>query len=195
MRLFVALDLPDTILKTLDTLTGRLKPAARIQWSTIPNLHITTKFIGEWPEERLVELKSALAAVPRRGAIPIRIEGLGWFPNPHSPRVFWAGVEVSHPPRQAHQSEEETTLQRLARETDEATSALGLPKEKRDFNPHLTLARIKTPVDLASLRQALARLDSVEFGEFRAESQFLYSSKLQPSGSVYTKLAEFPLSS
>jgi 2'-5' RNA ligase len=194
MRLFVALDLPDTILKTLDALSGRLKPAAPIQWSAAANLHITTKFIGEWPEERLEELKSALEAIPRRDAISIRIEGLGWFPNPHSPKVFWAGVHAERPDAHGRGSRE-AALEELAHETDHATATLGLPKETRDYHPHLTLARIKRPVDLAPLRQAVARIESVEFGEFEAQSQFLYSSKLSPSGSVYSKLAEFPLSS
>ena len=50
MRLFVALDLPDSILQTLEALLARLEPTARVHWSTAANLHITTKFIGEFPE-------------------------------------------------------------------------------------------------------------------------------------------------
>ena len=43
------------------------------------------------------------------------------------------------------------------------------------------------------LREAIAALDSLEFGSFEARSWFLYQSTLKPGGSVYTKLAEFPL--
>ncbi|HEY3740054.1 MAG TPA: RNA 2',3'-cyclic phosphodiesterase [Bryobacteraceae bacterium] len=182
MRLFVALDLPDTILKTLDALSRQLQPAARIGWSPVANLHITTKFIGNWPETRLAELKSALAAVPRAGAIRVQIEGLGWFPNPHSPRIFFAGIRAPH------------ALADLAHATDAATARLGVPSEAREFHPHLTLARIKEPLDLAGLRKAVANLPSVAFGEFEARSQFLYSSRPAPSGSIYERLEEFPLS-
>jgi len=182
MRLFVALDLPDFILNALDALVKQLKPTAPIHWSNISSLHITTKFIGEWPDARLPEMKSALASVPHPGALTIHIEDLGWFPGPQSPRVFWAGIRASG------------SLENLAHETDKATAALGVPAETRKFHPHLTLARIKQSTGLAALQQAIAKLDSLAFGEFTAQSQFLYQSKLGPSGSVYTKLAEFPLS-
>lgn len=176
MRLFVALDLPDSILQTLEALLARLEPTARVHWSAVGNLHITTKFIGEFPEARLQDLKQALQSISQRNPISIRVEGLGWFPNPHSPRVFWAGVRGGD------------SLQKLANETNQAAVGLGIPEETRDFHPHLTLARIKDRVDLAPLRQAVAQLDSVDFGAFEARSQFLYMSK----DSVYTKLEEFP---
>ena len=177
MRLFVALDLPDPILKTLVALMASLKPAASIQWTAAANLHITTKFIGEWPEERLGRLKSGLAALPRHGPIPVHVKDLGWFPSPHSARSFWAGV---HAP---------SALNTIAAASAKAAAELGLPTERRALHPHVTLARIKQPVDLAPLRQAVAALESVDFGAFEARSQFLYLSKL----SVYTKLEEFPL--
>lgn len=181
MRLFTGLDLPAEVVHNLERLIGRLRPTARIQWSPPANLHITTKFIGEWPEGRLEELKSALAALRPREAIAVRVRGVGFFPNPHSPRVFWCGIEAPG-------------LDVLAADTDNATSALGIASEARAFSPHLTLARIKSKADLQPLREAVAGLDSREFGEFEAPGFFLYRSTLKPTGSVYTKLAEFPLS-
>jgi 2'-5' RNA ligase len=181
MRLFTGLDLPAEVVHNLERLTGRLKPTAQIQWSPPANLHITTKFIGEWPEERLEKLKVALAAVRTREAIAVRIRRVGFFPNPHSPRVFWCGIGAPG-------------LDGLAVDTDNATSALGIAREARAFSPHLTLARIKGKVELQPLREAVAGLESLEFGEFEARSFFLYRSALKPTGSVYTKLAEFPLS-
>jgi len=53
MRLFTGLDLPADVVHNLEQLLQRLRPTARIHWSLAANLHITTKFIGEWPEERL----------------------------------------------------------------------------------------------------------------------------------------------
>src|ERR1035438_6714844 len=80
-----------------------------------------------------------------------------------------------------------------AADTDSATARLGIPREKRALSPHLTLARIKPPMELQPLHQAIAALPSLEFGGFEAGSFFLYHSTLRPAGSVYTKLAEFPL--
>jgi RNA 2',3'-cyclic 3'-phosphodiesterase len=181
MRLFTGIDLPIEVVTSLENLLVRLKPAASINWSPPENLHVTTKFIGEWPEDRLDEVKAALGVLPARPAIPIAIEKLGFFPNPHSPRVFWAGIHAGE------------ALAQLARETENALAPLGIAKEQRAFSPHLTLARIKTPGKQPALLQAVAQLPSLEFGAFEADRFFLYRSKTAPSGSVYTKLAEFPL--
>jgi len=181
MRLFTAIDLPSEIITNLEDLLRRLKPSAQINWSPPRNLHITTKFIGEWPEERLDELKAALAALPAREAISISVEKLGFFPNPHSPRVFWAGIHAG------------SGLAELARDTEQALAQLGIAPEQRAFSPHLTLARIKTPGKQPALLQAVAKLPSLDFGSFTADRFFLYQSRLAPTGSVYTMLAEFPL--
>jgi 2'-5' RNA ligase len=181
MRLFTGIPLPEQIKRNLEELLRRIRPAARIKWSTAANLHITTKFVGEWPDSRLDEIRGALGALPRSGEIPIAIRGLGWFPNPRAPRVFWAGVEA--PP----------ALAGLARATEDALAVLGVPVERRPFSPHLTLARIREPIPLDNLFRAVGGLASDEFGSFTAASFHLYQSELRPSGSVYTSLDEFRL--
>lgn len=179
MRLFTALDLPPEIVDRLGQLIARLKPAARIKWSPPANLHVTTKFIGEWPEERLDELKSALASIPSRPPIAVNIHGLGFAPNPKSPRNFWCGVVAPG-------------LAELAADIDAATAPLGIANEKRPYSPHLTLARIKDRLDLRPLHHRISE-EALDFGPFEAGAFFLYRSQLKPTGSVYTKLAEFPL--
>jgi len=182
MRLFTALDLAPSVAANLDRLLEQLRPTAHVHWSPPANLHITTKFIGEWPEARLAELKIALAALSARVAIPVRIHHLGFFPNPHAPRVFWCGIEAPG-------------LAELAADTDRVTAALGVAPETRAFSPHLTLARIQERLNLQPLRETIAGLPELEFGSFTAAGFCLYQSQLRPSGSVYTKLAEFPFQS
>ena len=181
MRLFVAIDIPAEITDALRCFVDRLRSTAKIGWSPVDNLHITTKFIGEWPENRLGELKTALEKLEPRPAIPVHIRKVGFFPNPHAPRVFWCGIEAPG-------------LDALAAATDRATAGLGIPAETRAFAPHLTLARIKERLNLQPLREAIAALPSLDFGAFEAGRFFLYQSKPQRGGSVYTKLAEFPFS-
>jgi len=181
MRLFTGINLPSEIVAHLESLLDRLRPAARVKWSLASNLHITTRFIGEWPAERLPELEGALAALPDPGPLTIHVRKLGFFPNARAPRIFWAGIEAS------------PALAALASETDRALAHLGLEPEGRPFSPHLTLARIKEPEPLQKLHAAVAGLPSLEFGDFSADRFYLYQSRLGPAGSVYTKLAEFPL--
>jgi RNA 2',3'-cyclic 3'-phosphodiesterase len=180
MRLFTGLDLPSDVIQNLERLLVRLRPAARVNWSPVANLHITTKFIGEWPDEKLNVLTTALGALPARAAIAVHMHKLGFFPNPRAPRNFWCGIEAPGLPE-------------LAADTEAATSGAGIPAEKRPYSPHLTLARIKDRVDLRPLHEAIAALPSSDFGQFTASRFFLYRSQLRATGSVYTKLAEFPL--
>src|SRR5664279_25524 len=94
MRLFTGISIAPDVLVNLEKLLNTLRPTARVKWSPPENLHITTKFIGEWPEARLEELVGALRRTPGGPEFEIAINGLGWFPNPHSPRVLWAAVHA-----------------------------------------------------------------------------------------------------
>jgi RNA 2',3'-cyclic 3'-phosphodiesterase len=182
MRLFTGIDLPEDVVGKLTRLLDLLRPTAHLKWTPPYNFHLTTKFIGEWPEERLQELIEHLRPLGNRAPISaIDVEGIGWFPNPHSPRILWTGINAG------------PELARLASDTDHALGGLGIPEETKKFSPHLTLARVKDAVPLSPLRQAIDQLPTLEFGSFTADRFHLYQSKTGPSGSIYTKLAEFPL--
>lgn len=181
MRLFTGIDLPKSIEEKLDLLVSRLRSHAHIKWSPAYNLHITTKFIGNWPVERLLELDTALRTVRVTAPVEIDVRGLGWFPNPHHPHVLFAAVQAS------------PSLAKLAHTIDEICATLGIKPETRDYSPHLTLARIKEPVPLDPLRRAIAALEEVDFGKFSPDRFFLYLSEPGHAGSVYTKLHEYPL--
>lgn len=175
MRLFTAVDLPEQMLDQLREFLARLRPLAKLHWSAVENLHITTKFIGEWPETRLDEMKTALRGVNHPGTISISVRGLGWFPNVRRPRVFWAGVDAGE------------ALAALANSTEQAVAALGVPVETRVYSPHLTLARVK---DAVRLDDVLSAMGNPHFGTFQASCFFLYLSL----NGKYSKLAEFSLS-
>lgn len=183
MRLFTAIDLPSEIVYRLERLLMVLRPEALIKWSPLDNLHITTKFIGEWPERRLEELHDALAAIGPREPFEIEIRNLGWFPNERSPRVLWAGVHAAE------------GLNALARDTQEAVAKLGVVAEARDFSPHLTLARIKNPVPLQGLRRRVAELQPAALGTFRASHFALFRSDPGSNASIYRKLREYKFES
>jgi 2'-5' RNA ligase len=189
MRLFTAIESSDEVKNNLRILLDRLRPAAelaKLSWTRLDNLHITTKFIGEWPEDRLEDMKRALlsvgspGAIQVRGPIQVRIGGIGWFPNARNPRVLWAGVKAGD------------ELRQLAEATDAAVHAIGVAREDRDYSPHLTLARIRDRVPseaLGNLRTLIDSLGPAEFGSFCATEFHLYLS----AAGKYTKLADFAL--
>ncbi len=179
MRLFTAIDLPQDILLRLERLVAALRPEALIKWSPLDNLHITTKFIGEVPEARVNELSEALAEVAPRQPFEVEIRELGWFPNERSPRVLWAGVHGGVP------------LRTLARETEEHLIPLGIASEDREFSPHLTLARIKSPVPLRGLRQKVDELQPAAIGKFLVSHFALFRSDPGSNASIYRRLREY----
>lgn len=182
MRLFTGIPLSDDTVARIARLLDYLRPHGQLRWVPSYNLHFTTKFIGEWPENRLEELIAALQPLGSRPPIEIAASGIGWLPNPHSPRVLFVGVKAG------------PELARLASDTEDALAALGIEKEKRAFKPHFTLARIREATPLGAIRRAVASLDSTEFGSFTVPGFYLYLSKTGPAGSIYTQLAEIPFS-
>src|SRR5271165_3143717 len=136
MRLFTAIEISEDVRNHLERLMTHLRPCAHVKWSPVYNLHITLQFIGEWPAGDLEKLETALAAVARRPPLEITVRGVGWFPNPHHPRVFWAGIHGV------------PQLETLAHDIEAALLPLGIARDEREFSPHLTLARIKQPTPL-----------------------------------------------
>ncbi len=179
MRLFTAIDLPSEILLRLERLLSALRPEALVKWSPLDNLHVTTKFIGEWPESRMDALHEALSALPPRESFEVELKDLGWFPNERSPRVLWAGIHGGEP------------LLRLVRETEKRLEPLGIKKEDREFTPHLTLARIKNPVPLRRLRKKVQEMQPTPLGKFSVVQFALFRSDPGSNASIYRKLQEY----
>lgn len=181
MRLFTGIALAPRVLDNLARVLRDLRPLAPVNWSPVENLHITSKFIGQWPEARLAELEGTLESISHPLAFDVSIARFGFFPNPHHPRTFFAGVQAG------------PALAELANRIDEALRVLGIAKEDRPYSPHLTLARIKGE-DIRELRQHIAKMTNFDFGTFQVSEFHLYLSKTGPSGSTYTPLSAYPLS-
>src|SRR6201991_1868857 len=92
MRLFTGLAIASPVIAKLDDMLERLRPLARVKWSPLKNLHITTKFIGQWPEPRLPELTRALEGNHGQ-EFSATVARFGYFPNPHHPHAFFAGIQ------------------------------------------------------------------------------------------------------
>jgi 2'-5' RNA ligase len=185
VRLFVALDLPDALRRSLAGVIERLKPKCREpRWVRPESMHLTLKFIGHaiagGDNQKLAELRSALAIVRSSGPVELRFRGIGFFPNERRPRVVWCGVQAS------------PNLAQIAAEIDRLLEPLGIPREKRAFVPHLTLARIDPPRPVDALARAAEELQSADFGSARENEFFLFESKLKPSGAEYTKIQSYP---
>jgi RNA 2',3'-cyclic 3'-phosphodiesterase len=187
VRLFVALEIPDEVRRAIGEMIARLRDVAHgARWVRAEGVHVTLKFIGEMPAERVVAIEQALRGARGAGVIAsveAKFRGAGFFPNERHPRVFWASVEAS------------PNLAELAREVDARLSSLGIAAETREFRPHLTLARFKSEDGLPRLREEIKKLEPVDFGSMETSEFHLFQSQLGAGGAKYTKLATFPFGS
>jgi len=179
MRLFTALDLPPEIRLKLEGTVSGLRAETPIHWSPPENLHITTKFVGEWPEEHLDSVGNTLAKLTRFAPFEVAIRNFGWFPNVGAPKVLWVGVHSGD------------ALEKLAAATEECLAKLGIARDPRPYSPHLTLARIKNSAALADLRAQVEKLQPADLGAFTAGGFHLYRSEPGPNSSVYQKLRSY----
>ena len=180
VRIFVALDIPADVCSRIAELVRALGPACpKARWVRTEGMHVTLKFIGETPEEKVERIRAALGKIAPVGSIELHFRDIGFFPNARRPRVFWAGIEVSE------------NLAALGGAVEAQLAPLGIPREQREFKPHLTLARFKDEVNLAPLNAELARRGALEFGAMRADEFHLYESRLKSGGAEYFRLATF----
>jgi 2'-5' RNA ligase len=84
-------------------------------------------------------------------------------------------------------------LAQLYQRLEKAFAALGYLPEGRPFNPHLTLGRVKSPVNRHRLAQALEQLPALKWPPFTVSELILFRSTLTPQGSIYTPLQVIPL--
>lgn len=85
MRLFFAITLDRQVRDHLGSVTRQLWQATadgfRISWVRPESLHVTLKFIGDWPDERLPQLTEAGGdAAADVDPFDLTIGGLGCFP-------------------------------------------------------------------------------------------------------------------
>lgn len=180
VRLFVALELSPEVRETIAGLIRELKPLdASWKWTRAENLHVTLKFLGDVPTENLNTIESSLRNVRFERSLTLRFPGLRFFPNERRPRVLWVGIDG--PP----------DLPELATGIESALEAAGIARENRAFTPHLTLARSEDGRVSASLREALVKSSSREFGAVTASAYHLIRSELKFTGAEYTTLASF----
>jgi 2'-5' RNA ligase len=181
VRLFAALDLPDSVRHALTELIAKLQPKSRsARWIRPENLHITLKFIGHVNNEKLDPIRSALSSIHAAQPVDLHFRGMGFFSNERRPRAFWCGIAAS------------PSLAVLAADIDQALVPLGIEAETRPFTPHLTLARFKSDEGVREVVAAANDMKSTDFGAATETNFHLYESLLKSTGAQYNRVASFP---
>ena len=149
-------------------------------------IHLTLKFLGDVPVDRISAIGAAAGrAAARHAPFALLLSGVGAFPSGRAPRVLWAGI-----------AGDLDRLAALRASIDGCLVELGFARERRTFNPHLTLARLR---DSAPREERSRALGVLKAAQPRGESSFdvdgvaLFQSTLGPGGAVYRRLFRAPL--
>lgn len=184
IRSFLAIELPENLKGIIASVINELrKIPSNIKWVSPENTHLTLKFFGSIPDERVEKIsQTLLKVVPAYPRFKLSLKGLGAFPNLFRPRVIWAdlGGEIE-------------ILQGFYHGLELALIPLGIPKEERPFHPHLTLGRNKLNQINEPLYKLLSGWSKEETASFEVQELIFFRSDLKPAGPVYTRLGVFPL--
>lgn len=145
-------------------------------------LHVTLKFLGDAEEdlveEILLRMKESTEGVR---SFSIRLQGMGAFPSMSNIRVVWVGIEDGR------------VLGEIARKLDSTLSGLGFERDRKGFAPHITLARTRTPRNIANVQEILRTNAATDYGEYPVDRILLKKSVLGPQGPTYSVVREQPL--
>lgn len=176
LRLFTAISIPEDVAETLARRQNGL-PGAR--WRPLEALHVTLAFYGEATERQADDLASELTRAEGGGAFEISLNGVGAFGDAHRTHTIWAGLERSQP------------LNVLAGRCRSAGERAGVPPDKRDYRPHVTLAYLKPQVNMDRVGAWIAGHNLLQSPPIRIDRFGLYSSVLTQDGSVYSLEREY----
>ena len=184
LRLFIAIEIPFDIKSQIASAIHKLKATnADVRWEQTDKLHITLKFPGDTTEELLPQIVLLLEEVATR-TIPfsLKYSEVGCFPNKREPRIIWVGANDS-----------DNALLPLVDLIETGMASIGFEKEKRGFHPHATIGRVKSQRNIRDLLRTMEST-TLESRPTEVAHIVLIKSELKQSGSVYTTLKEFPLS-
>jgi len=170
-RLFLAINLPENIkIKILNQIGALKKKHPNLNWVKAEGLHITLYFLGDCDESTTALVENLLDK--GRGKFNKFIFTLGQinaFPNLKMPRVLYLACEQTNG----------RGVFGLYRFLETGLVNLGFEIDRRPWTPHITLARIKNRIYLASDMK-------INYTEsFSVDSFELMESQLDSRGAEY----------
>lgn len=166
-RLFVAVDISDAAREAISRVCRGIP---EYRWTRRDQLHLTLRFIGNINSAYIPELCSALSDI-EFSKLQLTMTGTGFF----RPSIFFLDLEQS------------PSLEALKRKVDSVLAdLLSMPKEQRDFVPHITLSRFKRRQNRRKIERLENAFAPIFPMNFEVGAMTLYASELTPGGAVHT---------
>jgi 2'-5' RNA ligase len=174
-RMFIAIKVdPSGELLDLISFLKVLLRDDKINWTVIPNFHLTLAFIGDIPDETIIKTGIMLQQVcSDSGQFSFMLSGADLFRSVHDPRIIRVGVR--NPDR----------LNELNKKIVSGLTGIGVKVDTKGFIPHVTFARIKSVRRPDMLKSAIDTYSDMDFQEVSVKEVILFESVLKPPGPIY----------
>ena len=177
-RGFIAVEIPiNNMIKTIHNEIAKLP--TNIKLVELENIHITLKFLGETKEEHIELIRQIMEnTMEKMKPYSIQLKGTGVFPNHNYIKIIWIGIEQAE------------LLSIISSSLNSQLVKLGYKKEKRGFNPHLTIARVKSAKGKDQLIHLIEKYKDIIFDEVLIDCILLKKSTLTPQGPIYETITK-----
>ena len=173
MRCFLAIEITEETKRELLRVEDAIKPFIQGNFVEPKNMHLTLKFFGEIPNEKVEEIRNSLRKIkfPKFRAT---IGKMGFF-SPAFIRVAWVSLEPSDKIKALYEEIEKVLGNKVA-----------------GFESHVAIVRVKK---LKSKERLLRKVSELDIGaaDFPVEAFVLKKSTLTPKGPIYEDVEKFKL--
>lgn len=185
IRTFIAVKIePQPLLLQLLTHLKEIFDHEKIKWVEKDNLHLTLKFLGDTSPVQVEQVKTILEETCQNfSSFQFDLKGVGFFKRNRQPKVLFVKIEKNE------------ILKQLTAEIDAKLSELGFEKEQREFNPHLTLGRIKFLKDKSRFYETIETYRSHFIQQVKINEVIYFQSILKPAGAEYKSIEKIELNS
>jgi len=183
-RLFIAVEVVpnEQFLEIYTKLKSTSTKLDKINWVQPNLMHLTLKFLGETPIEKIPVIAENLR-IACKAASPfvVNIGKIGLFGSRYQPRVLWFRVNDAE------------ILQHLHHSIEKQMRKLGFPRHIGNFVPHLTIARINKIDDKKRFLQHIAQNQTEQIQQLMVKEVILYESIFNGHTPTYSRCLRIEL--
>lgn len=182
--MFIALEFQEQFSSQFHDMCRKLKATAdksemQVKWVPTQNLHLTLKFLGEIDTGQIATAAEKLREISHDfSPFELKLRGLGAFPDEREARVIWVGVQ------------NKIRLGELWQKIESIFTPIGFSAAEQDFNPHITIGRLRNKQSVNRLISPFLRKD---YGTILINKITLFESHLQGHYPVYKEIERFSL--
>ncbi|MEZ5104392.1 MAG: RNA 2',3'-cyclic phosphodiesterase [Draconibacterium sp.] len=178
IRTFIAIKItPEQKLLELSAKIKKELQHEAIKWVEMNNLHLTLRFLGDSTPEQVAGISKILEELATNfRPFQFDLKEIGYFKTKGNPRILFVKLENNF------------ELKLIAKSLEEMMVQMGFDREKKEFKPHLTLARINYLKNKNEFYSVVSQASKDEIQSVLVSEIVFYQSILNSTGPVYKPL-------